>query len=104
MFAVIEVGGKQYTVTPGMALTVERLPNEPGSTVEFDRVLLMGENGQLKIGNPVVPNTRVVGHVLEHRRGEKVVVFRYKAKSNYRRKTGHRQSQTRVRIAEIVSG
>ncbi len=104
MFAVIETGGRQYKVAPGTAVNVDRLPIEPGTTVEFDRVLMVGEEGRVTVGNPVVPNAKVLAHVLEHGRDEKIVVFRYKAKSNYRRRTGHRQPHTRVRITEILPG
>jgi large subunit ribosomal protein L21 len=103
MFAVIESGGRQYKVAPGAALTVDRLPDEPGSTVEF-RVLMVGDEGNVTVGNPVVANAKVMAHVIEHGRDEKIIVFRYKAKSNYRRRTGHRQPHTRVRITEILPG
>jgi large subunit ribosomal protein L21 len=103
MFAIIETGGKQYKVEPGTAIDVERLESEPGSTIEFDRVLMVsGDDGQVEVGKPYLAGTKVVAHVLKQGRGEKIIVFRYKAKSNYRRRTGHRQAQTRVRVAEIV--
>jgi len=104
MFAIIESGGKQYRVAPGAALEVERLGSEPGATVEFDRVLLIGDDGAVQVGSPTVAGAKVLAHVLDHDRGEKVIVFKYKAKSNYRRRTGHRQALTRVRITEIVRG
>jgi large subunit ribosomal protein L21 len=104
MFAVIETGGKQYKVAPGTAVSVERLTAEPGATVEFDRVLMIGDDGNVEVGNPIVADAKVVAHVLEQKRGDKLTVFKYKAKSNYRRKTGHRQALTRVRVAEIVRG
>jgi len=104
MFAIIESGGKQYRVAPGAALEVERLGSEPGATVEFDRVLLIGDDGEVQVGSPTVAGAKVLAHVLDHGRGEKVLVFKYKAKSNYRRRTGHRQELTRVRITEIVRG
>ncbi len=104
MFAIIESGGKQYRVAPGAALEVERLGSEPGATVEFDRVLLIGDDGEVQVGSPTVAGAKVLAHVLDHDRGEKLIVFKYKAKSNYRRRTGHRQALTRVRITEIVRG
>lgn len=104
MFAIIESGGKQYRAVPGAALEVERLGSEPGATVEFDRVLLIGDDGEVQVGSPTVAGAKVLAHVLDHDRGEKVIVFKYKAKSNYRRRTGHRQALTRVRITEIVRG
>jgi large subunit ribosomal protein L21 len=104
MFAVIESGGRQYKVAAGSAVTVDRLPNEPGSTVEFDRVLMVGDEGNVTLGNPVVANAKVRAHVIEHGRDDKIVVFRYKAKSNYRRRTGHRQPHTKIRVTEILPG
>ena|SRR5581483_200988 len=103
MFAIIETGGKQYKVAPGTHVSIEKLPLEPGATVEFERVLMIGDDSGARVGNPVVSGARVVAHVLEQRRGEKIIVFKYKSKSNYRRKTGHRQSLTRIRVAEIVA-
>jgi large subunit ribosomal protein L21 len=102
MFAIIQTGGKQYRVAPGAALEVERLGSEPGATVEFDRVLLVENDGAVQVGSPTVSGAKVLAHVLENDRGKKVTVFKYKSKSNYRRKTGHRQALTRVRITEIV--
>ena len=83
-------------------MEVERLGSEPGSTIEFDRVLLVEEDGAVQVGSPTVAGARVLAHVLEDDRGKKLTVFKYKSKSNYRRKTGHRQGLTRVRITEIV--
>lgn len=102
MFAIIETGGKQYRVAPGEALAVEKLPSEPGATVEFDRVLMISNEGDVRIGSPAISGAKVVAHVLEQGRGKKITVFKYKAKSNYRRKTGHRQALTRLRVTEIV--
>lgn len=91
-------------MAPGAALEVERLGSEPGATVEFDRVLLIGDDGAVQVGSPTVAGAKVLAHVLDHDRGDKIIVFKYKAKSNYRRRTGHRQALTRVRITEIVRG
>ena len=102
MFAIIETGGKQYKVTSGSKLSVETLPAEPGAVVEFDRVLLVGDDGSSVVGMPLVDGAKVLGHVIEQGRGTKLTVFKYKSKSNYRRKTGHRQNLTRVRITDIV--
>ncbi|MBI4213926.1 MAG: 50S ribosomal protein L21 [Chloroflexi bacterium] len=101
MHAVIESGGKQYRVSPGDKVTIERLDVESGTTVEFSRVLLVEDDAAIEVGHPTVPGARVVGHVLGHDRGEKLVVFRFKAKARYRRRTGHRQSRTHVRVTEI---
>jgi large subunit ribosomal protein L21 len=102
MFAIIETGGKQYKVTPGSAVAVETVPAEPGAAIEFDRVLLVGDDDSSVVGTPLVEGAKVVGHVLEQGLGKKLIVFKYKSKSNYRRKTGHRQHLTRVRITDIV--
>jgi large subunit ribosomal protein L21 len=84
-------------------VAVETLPAEAGAAVEFDRVLLVGDDSGTAVGSPLVGGARVVGHVIEHDRGKKITVFKYKAKSNYRRKTGHRQNLTRVRITDIIT-
>ncbi len=102
MFAIIETGGKQYKVAPGAALTVERLKSEPGETVEIDHVMMIGDDSGVKVGNPFIGGAKVTAHVLGHERGEKIVVFKYKAKVNYRRRTGHRQELTRLRITDIL--
>jgi|SRR5689334_13671076 large subunit ribosomal protein L21 len=102
MFAIVETGGKQYKVAPGNALTVERLKSEPGETIDIDRVLMIGDDNGVKVGNPFLSGAKVRAHVLGHERGEKLVVFKYKAKVNYRRRTGHRQELTRLRITDIL--
>lgn len=100
-YAVIETGGKQYRVSEGDKITVERLAVEAGSDITIDRVLLIGGNGSTKIGTPVVDGASVSATVIEHNRGEKIEVFKYKAKKRYRRHTGHRQEQTRLSITGI---
>jgi large subunit ribosomal protein L21 len=102
MYAVIETGGKQYKVEPGATLQVERLPAEVGSTIELDRVLLLADGDTVHVGQPTVPGARVVAEVVAQEKGEKIIVFRYKRKVRYRRKTGHRQLLTRLRIKEIA--
>ena len=104
MYAVVETGGKQIRVREGDVVEVERCPGEPGTEVTFDRVLCIAGDGLLVPGAPTVPGAVVVGRVEAQLRGPKVIVFRYKAKVNYRRKTGHRQDLTRVRIVEIRDG
>lgn len=101
MYAVIETGGKQYRVQEGDVLKVEKLPVEVGNTVEFDRVLTIVNSGDVKIGRPVVEGVKVVAKVLEQDKSKKIIVFKYKAKSNYRRKQGHRQPFTRIVIEKI---
>ncbi len=103
MYAIVETGGKQYRVQPGDTIAVERLPGEPGETLELDRVLLIGGDGErARVGSPGVAGAVVRAEVVEHARGEKVIVFRYKSKVRYRRKTGHRQALTRLRIRDIL--
>jgi large subunit ribosomal protein L21 len=101
MYAVVSTGGKQYRVEPGTQLSVERLPAEPGASVTFDRVLLVGDGEQVSIGTPVVDGATVTGTVLGQERGPKIVIFKFKQKVKYRRRTGHRQELTRVRIDRI---
>ena len=102
-YAIIETGGKQYRVHPGQTIDVELLSADPGSTVELDRVLMIGGD-KVVVGTPTVADARVVADVVEHGRGEKIVVFKYKPKNRYQRKTGHRQSYTRLAIRDVVTG
>lgn len=104
MYAIVETGGKQYRVKPGDTLSVELLPAQPGETLDLDQVLLVGGSGDggARIGAPAVEGAIVRTEVVEHIRGEKIIVFRYKSKVRYRRKTGHRQSLTRLRITDIL--
>jgi large subunit ribosomal protein L21 len=101
MYAVVETGGKQYRVQPGDTLDVELLDAEQGSTIKLGRVLMLGGDGDAVIGQPVVPGARVLAEVVGQVKGDKIIVFKYKSKVRYRRKTGHRQKFTRVRITEI---
>jgi large subunit ribosomal protein L21 len=104
MYAIVETGGKQYRVKPGDTLAVERLAGEPGETLDLERVLLVAGNGDsaARVGSPGIDGAVVRAEVVEHIRGEKIIVFRYKSKVRYRRKTGHRQSLTRLRITDIL--
>jgi large subunit ribosomal protein L21 len=104
MYAIVETGGKQYRVKPGDTIAVERLSGEPGDVLDLGRVLLLAGNGDssTRIGSPGVDGAVVRAEVVEHARGEKIIVFRYKSKVRYRRKTGHRQSLTRLRITDIL--
>jgi large subunit ribosomal protein L21 len=100
-YAIIETGGKQYRVSVGDRLSVERLPDDAGSEINFDRVLLVGGTGATTVGTPVVPGATVTASVDDHFRGEKLVVFKYKPKKRYRRRIGHRQALTHVTITGI---
>lgn len=103
-YAIIETGGKQYRVQPGDLITVEKLAAEEGATVEFDRVLLVSGDDGTKVGRPTVEGVRVVAEVATQARADKITVFKYKAKTRYRVKTGHRQSVTQLSIKEIATG
>jgi large subunit ribosomal protein L21 len=103
MYAVIETGGKQYLVTPGTVLEVEKLAVQAGGTVEFDRVLLVGEQGQIRAGAPLVDKAKVVAEVVDQVKGDKIRVFKFKRRKAYRRTQGHRQALTRLRIREILA-
>ena len=104
MYAVIRTGGKQYTVREGDTLEVESLRAEPGEEIELADVLMVGEGAEVRIGRPLVEGARVVADVVEHGKGKKLIIFKYKAKTRYRRKTGHRQPFTRLAIKQIVAG
>lgn len=101
-YAIIETGGKQYRVSVGDRISVERLAAEAGGDITIDRVLLLGGDGATRIGMPVVEGATVTAHVDDHFRGEKIVVFKYKAKKRYRRRIGHRQELTRLTITGIA--
>lgn len=101
MYAVIETGGKQYRVQEGDVITVEKLKAEAGDKVTFDKVLLMSDGKEVKVGTPYM-DAAVTGSVVENGRGQKVIIFKYKAKKDYRKKQGHRQPYTMVKIASLT--
>lgn len=101
MYAVIETGSKQYKVSTGDTLEIERLPIEAGQTYTFDRVLLVNNDGKLSVGSPTVAKATVVADVVEHIRGVKTVAFKMNRRKGYHRKVGHRQELTVVKIKEI---
>lgn len=100
MFAIVQSGGKQYRVSEGDVLRLESLQAEPGDTVDLPVMLLGGD--AVQVGTPLVDGASVRAEVLSHGRGDKITVYKFKAKSNYRRKNGHRQHFTEVRITEIL--
>lgn len=102
-FAVVQTGGKQHRVEPGQTIEVEKLPAEEGETVELTDVLLVSDDAGVRHGRPLVDGAKVVGRVVKQGRGRKIIVFKYKAKTRYRKKTGHRQAITRIAIEDIVA-
>jgi large subunit ribosomal protein L21 len=101
MFAVIRTGGKQYRVAKDDVITVEKLAGEPGDAIEFGEVLMIGDGAEVATGAPLLADATVNATVVEQRRGAKIIVFKKKRRHNYRRKKGHRQFETVVRIDEI---
>ncbi|MCF4097546.1 50S ribosomal protein L21 [Maritalea mediterranea] len=104
MFAVIKTGGKQYKVAADDVLSVEKLNAEAGDTITFDEVLMVGAEGDVTIGSPLVDGASVVAELVEQKRDKKIVVFKKKRRQNYRRKNGHRQHLSVVRITDILTG
>ena len=101
MYAVIETGGKQYKVSEGDVIEVEKLPEDKNSEITFDRVLMVKGDDGVKVGSPVVKGAKVSGTLLENGKGDKITVFKYKPKKNYRKKQGHRQPFSKVKINSI---
>lgn len=101
MYAVIESCGKQYKVAEGDVVFFEKLDAEEGKKVTFDKVILVSEEGKVQVGAPYVKGVKVEGKVVSHGKGKKIIVFKMKAKKNYRRKQGHRQPYTKVEITTI---
>ncbi len=101
MYAIIESCGKQYKVEEGEVVFFEKLDAEEGKTVTFDKVVFVSEEGKIQIGNPYVKDATVEGKVVSHGKAKKIIVFKMKAKKNYRRKQGHRQPYTKVEITTI---
>ncbi|MCD6270746.1 50S ribosomal protein L21 [bacterium] len=101
MLAVIKTGGKQYIVKKGDKIKIEKVKEAQGQEIIFDQVLLVEKAKKIKIGTPFVEGAKVTGKVLEHGKGEKIIVFKYKPKKRYRKKQGHRQPYTLVEITKI---
>ncbi|OPY57784.1 MAG: 50S ribosomal protein L21 [Pelotomaculum sp. PtaU1.Bin035] len=101
MYAIVETGGKQYRVQEGDTLFIEKLPAMAGETVEVNKVLAVVKEGEFKVGSPLVDGAKVIFKVVRHGRGKKIIVYKYKAKKNYRRKQGHRQAFTQVTVEKI---
>ncbi len=103
MYALVQTGGKQYRVQEGRAIKIEHIAGEPGDTVELGEVLLVGDGDEITVGAPLVAGARVLGTIAEQGRDRKIVVFKYKNKTRARKKTGHRQHFTRVRVDDILA-
>jgi large subunit ribosomal protein L21 len=104
VYAIVESGGRQYRAEEGHSFSVEKLPYEVGDQIELDKVLLLANDDEVKIGQPTVEGVSVKATVVDQYRGKKIFVWKYKPKKRYRRRKGHRQSYTRLRIDEIVGG
>jgi large subunit ribosomal protein L21 len=103
MYAVVNTGGKQYKVQQGEILRVEKIPGDVGSPVSFDRVLMFSDGENVSVGQPVLDNIAVEGHIVEQGKAKKIIVFKYKRRKRYRRKQGHRQTFTAVQIDSIAA-
>ncbi|NIV29623.1 MAG: 50S ribosomal protein L21 [Anaerolineae bacterium] len=103
MYAVVKTGGKQYRVSPGDSIDVEKLPYEVGEQVELDEVLLVANGSGTEIGRPLVAGAKVKATVTRQAKGRKVIIFKIRSSKRYRRRKGHRQHYTRLRIDEIVA-
>ena len=101
MYAIIESGGKQYKAIPGGTIEVDRLHLDEGTSIDFDRVLLVADDNEVTVGTPTIDGALVKATVLEHFKGRKIIVFKYIPRERYRRKRGHRQQYTRLQIDEI---
>ena len=104
MYAVINTGGKQYRVAADETLVIEKVPGDAGATVEFTEVLMLGGDGEPKIGSPLIAGAKVTAEVVAQSRAKKVIAFKKRRRKNSRRKRGHRQEQTKVKITGIIAG
>lgn len=104
MYAVIKTGGKQYRVAANDTLVIEKIAGEAGATVEFTEVLMVGGEGAPKVGKPMIAGAKVTAEVVEQGRGDKVIAFKKRRRKNSRRKRGHRQELTTVKIRDIIGG
>jgi large subunit ribosomal protein L21 len=103
MYAVIQTGGKQYRVEPGQTLSVEKLPGDAGDSVDFDDVLLVAGEDKVTVGRPMVNGAKVKASIVEQGKDKKVIVFKFQRRKNYRRRYGHRQLFTSIKINEVVA-
>jgi len=104
MLAVIKTGGKQYLVTPGQKIKIEKIDKKEESEITFSEVLLLEKNKKVEIGTPTIKEVKVTGKILKHGKGKKVIIFKYKAKKREKTKKGHRQPYTEIEIVKIEAG
>lgn len=104
MYAIMETGGKQYRVREGDVLRIEKLEGEPGQELVFDKILLVGNGEGVRVGTPFLDDVRIRAEILAQRRGRKILVFKFKRRKDYRKKQGHRQDYTGIRIKAIEQG
>jgi large subunit ribosomal protein L21 len=104
MYAIFRAGGKQFRAEPGATIRIPNVVAEPGETLTFDEVLFGANDGEFKLGAPLVDGAAVTAEVVKHGKGEKIVIFKHKRRKNYRRKLGHRQQFTEIRVSEINLG
>ncbi|MBY0422391.1 MAG: 50S ribosomal protein L21, partial [Parvularculaceae bacterium] len=104
MYAVVKTGGKQYRVSKDDLVTIERLEGEAGDVITLDSVLMIGEGAKIEVGKPYIAGAAVAGEIVEQGRGPKIIVFKKRRRQNYRRKNGHRQLLTTLRVTEILTG
>ena len=101
MYAVVNTGGKQYKVQKGETLRIEKIPGEVGSSVTFDKVLMVADGENIRVGQPVLENVAIQARIVEQDKAKKILIFKYKRRKRYRRKNGHRQPFTAIRIDGI---
>jgi len=104
VYAIVECGGRQYRAEEGHSFVVEKLPYEVGDQIDLEKVLLVAEDGNIKVGQPAVEGASVKATVVEQFRGQKIFVWKYRPRKRYRRRQGHRQSYTRLRVDDINFG
>ena len=104
MYAVISTGGKQYRVAEGQTVRVEKVPGDVGTSVSLDRVLLLSDGQTVKVGQPELPGASVTGHIVQQGKAKKILVFKFKRRKRYRKKRGHRQQFTALKIDKILQG
>ena len=101
MYAIVKSGGKQYKIQEGDVIRVEKIPGDLDNPISFDQVLMFSDGENVRIGQPALNNVTVKGHIVEQGKGKKIIVFKYKRRKRYRRKQGHRQQYTAIKIDQI---